>query len=55
MVVGKGRNIYLQVIIMKFPHCMLLQVPVHLPTFLLSQLVKLVSEFPGLHQPLGPL
>jgi len=33
-------------------HCMSLQVPVHLPTFQLSQLVPPVSEFFGLLQPL---
>ena len=33
-------------------HCMSLQVPIHLPTFQLSQLVPPVSEFLGLLQPL---
>jgi len=32
-------------------HCMLLQVPVHLQAFQLSQLVLPVSEFPGHLQP----
>ena len=51
----KAQVLPLPLTIHSFHRFILLQVPVHLPTFLLSQLVPPVSEFPGPHQPQGPL
>ena len=51
----KAQVLPLPLTIHSFHHFILLQVPVHLPTFLPSQLVPPVSEFPGPHQPQGPL
>ena len=51
----KAQVLPLPLTIHSFHHFILLQVPVHLPTFQLSQLVPPVSEFPGPHQPQGPL